>query len=312
MKDLISQIKQIYKIKLGREADENGLKHHYNEIMCGNLTIEELPKVIEASLEFHYLQDWRSGFTKTKDGFGLYVDPNDTVISKTICFNGEWEPQLANFFKKIVKKGMNVIDIGANIGYFTILFSKLVDPPGSVIAFEPSPRNFDFLKKNVISNSLKNVQLVQKAVSNNVGHESFFLSKVNFGDHRLEGLPVDDTDNSRDVITTEVTTLDDYLNGSRLDFCKIDAQGAEMKVLEGGIKTIEKNNDLKMAIEFSPRHLSAMGAEPMDFLKKIKGFGFNIYDLYNIEGGQIRDLESLCSKYEGGLFTDLYLSRNSI
>jgi len=67
-----------------------------------------------------------------------------------------------------------------------------------------------------------------------------------------------------------------------------------------------------MAIEFSPRHLSAMGAEPMDFLKKIKGFGFNIYDLYNIEGGQIRDLESLCSKYEGELFTDLYLSRNSI
>ena len=83
--------------------------------------------------------------------------------------------------KQEVKEGNNVIDIGANIGYFTLLFAKLVGPNGKVFAFEPDPTNFSILKKNIEENNYDNVILSQKAISDKTETTKLFLCKFSNG-----------------------------------------------------------------------------------------------------------------------------------
>src|SRR3989344_9219581 len=93
------------------------------------------------------------------DGHTVYVDPVDSLRLTT---RGYYEPYLTRVFDQHIKKGDTVLDIGANIGYHTLHFARLVGETGKVYAFEPHPSNFALLKKNIEANGYKNVVLVQK------------------------------------------------------------------------------------------------------------------------------------------------------
>src|SRR5215469_1379591 len=81
------------------------------------------------------------------------------------CFAyGSWEPELIELVSKTVKSGFNVVDVGAHIGYYSLLFSRLVGPTGHVIAFEPVPKNFEFLSENLELNTCTNVEPINRAV----------------------------------------------------------------------------------------------------------------------------------------------------
>lgn len=116
------------------------------------------------------------------DGHKMFLDSKDSL---NLSINGIYEPLQTELVKKEIKKGDVVLDIGANIGYYTLIFAKLVGEDGKVFVFEPAPTNFSFLKKNVEINSYKNVVLVQKAVSNKTGKLKLYLSEDNIGDHRI-------------------------------------------------------------------------------------------------------------------------------
>ena len=88
-------------------------------------------------------------------GFKLYVNPNDKVLSDSIIRDGIWEKEETEFVKSYIKRNWVVLDIGANIGYFTLIFSKLVGKNGKVFAFEPDPDNFEILKRNIVENHIK-------------------------------------------------------------------------------------------------------------------------------------------------------------
>lgn len=90
-------------------------------------------------------------------GSKMWVDAEDYAISYYLITRGIYEPRETNLFKKIVRHGMTVIDLGANIGYYTLIASKLVGESGKVYAFEPEPDNFNILVKNININNLKNV-----------------------------------------------------------------------------------------------------------------------------------------------------------
>jgi FkbM family methyltransferase len=185
---------------------------------------------------------------------------------------GLYEPGTVKLVKKLLKDGMTFLDLGAHRGYYTLLASKLVGEKGRVFAFEPAPENFALLKTNVKGRS--NVTLVQKAVSNKSGTARFFLSAKNTANHSLY-----DTGDNRELVDVEVTSLDDFFKGkdSKIDFIKMDIEGAELTALEGMAELIKKNGNLKIVTELNPKALEASGCPPVDFLNRLVGYGFKLY-----------------------------------
>jgi len=119
-----------------------------------------------------------------------------------------------------------VVDIGANIGYYTLIFARLVGEQGRVFAFEPDPANFSLLAKNVAVNNYHNVELIQKAVSDQTGNARLYLSPKSTVDHRIYS-----SNDNRKFIDVEAVRLDDYFldNNGKIDFIKMDIQGLKVK-----------------------------------------------------------------------------------
>ncbi len=240
----------------------------------------------------------------------LYLNPDDQVITPMMLKTHAWEKTETAWFVTGLRRGDVVADVGANIGYYTVLAAMRVGPQGKVHAFEPDPVAFELLKKNVELNRLHNVVLEQKAVSNAPGSIRLFLSEENKGDHRIyqpEG-------EARPSVEVEAVALDDYFAGQPApDFIKVDTQGAELVIYQGMAKTLERAESVVVAIEYSPIHLAGFGATGPQLLDEIERTGFAMYDL----GGVGVELEPLVPTDRASLlkrfsperwhFTNLYL-----
>ncbi|QMU53928.1 MAG: FkbM family methyltransferase [Nitrosopumilus sp.] len=304
-----SIVRQIYQKKLLRNIDEIELLYFFNEFKNNKLNESSLISLLESSDEFKSINDLKQGFTMTNQGFQIFLDPEDQIISRYLAIKKIWEPEETDFFNKSICEGMTVIDIGANIGYFTLLFSNLVGNSGKVIAFEPNPRSFKILNKNTQSNIIKNVTLFPNALGKFNHSTKLFLSKINFGDNRISKKLIETTDLERKAIDVDVITLDDVLQNMSVDFLKIDAQGSEMNILQGAKNIIKKNEQIKMVIEFWPIGLMAHDCQPIDFLTELKSLKFNIYDFSDIKN-EIT-IEQLCNKYTGKSYTNLFCVKNT-
>jgi FkbM family methyltransferase len=163
-------------------------------------------------------------------------------------------------FRKIVKPGMIVVDVGANIGIYTKFFSKIVGPSGKVVAFEPSSENFIYLRQN--TSDLTNVHLHEAAVGDESGTVTLYISKDLNVDHRTY-----DTGENREQVNVQIYKLDDiFPKGSRVDILKIDVQGFEPAVIRGAERLISENADIQLVIEFWPYGLIKSNSDPVEFL----------------------------------------------
>ena len=183
---------------------------------------------------------------------------------------GTWEPEVIGAVTATVKSGMTVIDIGAHIGYYTLLFAKCVGPNGHVAAFEPLPSNFALLQKNIQLNNLQNVRLLNQAVFS-----------------RTQGITISVPDdqpnpgsgsmyNEKGVkqYHVDAVSLDDFCEQSALrpDILKMDVEGAEYDVLMGAVKTIGRCRP-KLLIEL--HHFDGnLAAHPVPDL--LTGWGYQI------------------------------------
>jgi len=207
----------------------------------------------------------------------MFLDSKDSL---SLATNKIHEPFETEVVQKIIKKGNVVLDIGANIGYYTLLFAKLVGTEGRIFAFEPDPDNFALLKKNVEINGYRNIILVQKAVSNKNGNIKLYLSHDNKGDHRIY-----DSNDGRKCIEIGAVRLDDYFKefNGRIDFIKMDIQGAEGGAVQGMLNLLNKNGDAKIITEFWPIGLKRFGVEPNAYLNLLQENGFELYHLNETE-----------------------------
>lgn len=238
----------------------------------------------------------------------MFLDVNDTL---GLSLNGSYEEFETELVKKEVQRGDVVLDIGANIGYYTLIFAKLVGEKGKVYAFEPDPTNFKLLKKNVLINGYKNVIFVQKAVSQKNGIVKLYLCDDNKGDHRIY-----DSGDDRDFLEIESISLDNYFCGKnrKINFIKMDIQGAEGLALQGMTDILKRNDELKIISEFWPIGLKRAGTTPFSFLKLLLDHGFKLNEL-NEKNKMIIQItrQELLEKYKVSeeSYTNLLCTRES-
>ena len=214
---------------------------------------------------------------------------------------GIYEKETTEYFLENVSEGDVVLDIGANIGYFTLLFASSVGKEGKVFSFEPEPSNFEILKKNVKTNNFQNVVLENGAVSNSMGTTELYLSEKAAGQHRI----YKSKDVSENHISVKTIRLDDFFNTNpffeKISFIKLDAEGSEFGVLKGMEKILSQNKTIKLIMEFSPRQIIDYGANPIDQLQYLKNLEFNFYTVDKMKEKQHKfdDLEEIVKKFEG-------------
>ncbi len=207
----------------------------------------------------------------------LFAKSPDRVLALYLykfSMMGKFESE---FFKGIINPGMTVVDIGANLGYYTILLADCVGVNGRVFSFEPEPGQYALLLKNIQANHCANAIAIPKAVSNQSGRIVLWLNKANQGDHRIY-----DPADGRPSIEIEATTLDHFLSERdwpKIDFIKMDIQGAEFLALAGMKETIKKNPAIMMLCEFCPDKIIQAGSTTAKFLAQCRDYGFDISHL---------------------------------
>lgn len=206
----------------------------------------------------------------------MLLDTRDQVITR-MMESGHWEETETRWFRRSIRPGDVVVDVGANVGYYTLLGARLVGETGRVYAFEPDPTSFALLRRNVALNDLHNVVLEQKAVSDAPGRLRLFLASENKGDHRIYQPPGE----QRPSVEVEAVTLDGYFreHPESVDLVKVDTQGAELLILRGMQDLVRRADSLVMVFEYSPMHLAGLGSQGHELLGLFEALGLDLFDL---------------------------------
>lgn len=156
--------------------------------------------------------------------------PTQDITILPSLLNDCYEKAEIKILRNLLKPGMTFVDIGANVGIYSVLASRLVGDGGKIYAFEPEPRNFELLKENLVLNGISNVHLANLAVGNNNEVMALQIARNSIGSHSL--LARKDVENE---VLVNVVRLDDWFDCSfpPIDVLKIDVEGYEPFVLEG-------------------------------------------------------------------------------
>ncbi len=202
----------------------------------------------------------------------IIFDKEDPAMSGSISL-GQYEPEMMRLFRSYLKPGMTVVDIGANLGFFTVIAAHHAGPTGKIFSYEPDPHNFSLLEKNIEANGFKNVAASPLALSDRAGTRELFFGDNNtthsFSDKRGAG--------KSESVSTD--TLDNSLKAQgspRIDLIKMDIEGAEPIALLGMRETIAKNPELIIFFEYHPNAIKRLGNSALEFLGKLKELGFSL------------------------------------
>lgn len=226
---------------------------------------------------YGYLRPKDDAMVTVRDyGFKLYIDSRDTSVGCTLLMLGRYDPFASQVFSSLLQEGMTVVDIGAQVGYYTVLSARIVGPSGKVFAFEPEPEHFRLLCKSLSANGLMNVLPQQKALLDQKGAHPFFLAAESLGRHGIYR-----QDDSVEQIEVETTTLDEFMSDrqAKAQVIKLDAEGAEPLILKGMNRVITESNRLALFTEFFPPNLEAGGHSPEAYLDDLVRHGFTLHFL---------------------------------
>jgi FkbM family methyltransferase len=197
----------------------------------------------------------------------LLVHQGDDLVSREIARQRIWEPYETELLIERLGPGQVFVDVGANIGYYSLIADQLVGESGSIYAFEPEQKNFAVLERNLQNCLCSEVHLHQAGLSDVTREGVLFLSPDNWGDHRVSAAQ------DRSVQAIELMCGDDLLADRHIDFLKIDTQGAEYQVVKGLQNTINSNSAwLDIIIEYWPWGLAASGSSAEALIELIDCF----------------------------------------
>ena len=234
------------------------------------------------------------------DGFILGMPGEEWRMAAYHAFRGMLEPGLTRCFQSLVKPGMTVVDVGANIGVYTLYAARLLQGRGKIHSFEPTPRTYEILRDNIQVNGFLEsgvIELHQTAVTDRSGTSPFAVFSNDSGHNTLFA-------DGPGKLEVQTISLDEALPAETVDLVKIDAEGAEPLILRGMRQIIERSPAIRIIIEFAPVNLRQAGVDPESFLREIDSLGFHVRRIHDETGELVepRDLPSVFS-------TNLLLTR---
>ena len=164
-----------YRLLLRRAPDPGGLDHYRRRLSDG-ITLSDMVGEFLGSVEFAraHGRDHRPGRSPSEvvtacEGFRIHVDPTDFAVGHTIARTAIYEPEVSSVVRRVLRPGQTFVDIGANIGWFSLLAASLVGPAGKVVAVEPNPWNVALLGQSVKENGFDNIEILAVALAEEAG-----------------------------------------------------------------------------------------------------------------------------------------------
>ena len=201
----------------------------------------------------------------------LLFQAHDRLMAPTIAERGRWEVEEADRLRDLLHPGMTFVDVGAHVGYMTLLGARAVGPAGRVVAVEPSPANAALLRANLASNGVSNVEVVEAAALDRDGRATLSLSPWNTGDNRAYPVAQD-----MEQIEVAAVRLDGVLGpDARVDVVKVDTQGTDHRAIRGMYATLAAGTPI-LLVEFWPHGITEGGDDPLTVLALYGALGFEV------------------------------------
>jgi FkbM family methyltransferase len=199
----------------------------------------------------------------------LLFPEDDRVMRPIIERTGDWELDEATLFRALIPRAGTVVDVGAHVGYYTLLAAKEVGRGGRVIALEPHPVNAELLRLNVARNGFDRiVRVVEAAAWGMRGRVALAVDRGgNSGDHRVSTTAVG--------LEVDAVPLDALLDQEDVDVVKVDAQGTDQVAISGMKRTINRCRPV-MLVELWPTGIRAFGADPADAVGYYASLGYRL------------------------------------
>jgi FkbM family methyltransferase len=205
---------------------------------------------------------------------GLWMQLNARdLIQQTILLDGVWDPSLTSYIEKHLRPGDVFVDVGAHVGYFTLLASRRVGPTGAVLSIEPNPFALKQLAQNVERSQLQNVLVEHTACGETRNVVQLYLHTES-NSSKASLYPGDVTGDV--AVEVPCTTLDHLCQErslQRVKLVKIDVEGAELFVLRG-MKRIMREMRPVIVLELHPHLLEAVGTPLHGVLAFLREFDY--------------------------------------
>lgn len=245
--------------------------------------------------------------TKTLFGKKMYLDAKDISLTPHILLDGVWEINVTRAILRVLAKEMNVIEIGANVGYYSLLIGSRVN---RLFCFEANKKMYDLLRKNVeINGLLDKVVCINKAVTNKEGTVRLNLFREHSGGGticKVENEVLSTYNETIEAVEIESTMIDGYFKDLEIPIhlIKIDAEGSEPLIIEGMNRVLEKNRNLILVMELNASLISSY-TDVKKFLNHLQSLGFELNYIDNDSTIKQASVEELVNIGQ----CDMYLTR---
>ena len=207
---------------------------------------------------------------------------------------GLYEPAKTQAIQTLVRAGDTFIDVGGNKGDFALLAAKIVGDDGKVICIEPEPSNVDWIRRSIGLNGYRNVKVCKLALSDHDGESFLHLGKKSGFHTLLSGAP----DRNQGSINVRVRRLDGLLSElevRRVDFLKIDVEGAELEVLKGAAETLRSNPKIVLFLDIHP-FLGVNVSRVFDYLQGLGLAVCRVQSPYNMPATPTSDIGDVVAR----------------
>ncbi len=211
-----------------------------------------------------------------------------------VYYEKDYESSFSAVAIGLLEKNDFVVDVGANFGWYTTLFSKHIEPEGRVIAYEPAPDPYEKLISNIKLNDMESSVVVKKSCAGDVAG-TIYLEQGTAGESGLAHVVEKKADSTIEV---PVVRLDDDLSDviGKIAYIKIDVEGFELSTLKGATKMLEAPNQPIIQIELNPEALERAGTSRADVVQFLKSLGYSFWEVVPGKLGKLRKSDvSQCS-----------------
>ena len=235
----------------------------------------------------------------TRWGAKILVDTRDAAISPWIALDGLWETHVTEWLQRTLRPGQVFVDVGANVGYFTLLGGQLVGPRGRVVAVEAHPRLAELLRRNVIMNGVYGYVTTWHRAAWSTSTSLQLRQRLNFSGASSVGAigeeALDRLGDTEEVVEVQAVPVDDLLEGlPPVDVLKMDIEGAELQAFIGLSRTLAASPGISVMFEWAPALMEAVGDKAEALVELLEGHGLHFRliedDLSPIERAKLLDL----------------------